>query len=599
MAYEYVAPVKVADASKITLSTWVYISKEAVAAQAKVVAAKTLDPHFASDSVRSRIPIMEFGNSIEPLVGIRIGMSMTWEGYLGFFWWYGFLDAPYFPDYTAGYMIGGKGRTRKGWFPFVGGKAIASVDYSEEWKNVNFVFLGTAASGVGTDFYYMPPGTVLPPIHPTVRYDGFDDTGILPYNVTNAGTGDFPAYPGGDHAGKFAHPTSWTFRGEMKALVVNVPNRISVLPKDIVSAADGLLVESEILFNNFWSSPLNYTMQPTPTPVMGDKPDIRVDTGPGSGKYFAYGDMVLIFPKRPNATYATEEHVTAIPSTLFYEGETIKFLLTGRWPEKTTPQDDEIVPTLTFSAGGFKVDSWNHIFLTVDLTTMVISGGQDDPEKLIWIDTIVGPQLVPEGLRIPEMVTPPKWAMYVNGKAATKGTDLNPNPVAQLTVYPSKNGHWKSEKTFKMALKDGQIGLPLIPEEIGRYKTTGPNQKIEYAYTHIWFDKYIEPTKANLSKFFWKSKNKDYNFVIPPPNKKAARKAFGKPDVWLYRDKAGGVEWKNLGTAGTFKIVGKPKTVTDKDETGAEIKKEVKPPFDYRPGPGQPKRKKTTTTVTA
>jgi hypothetical protein len=579
VGYQYIDGVPTADPFKITISTWVYVSSKAVSAQ-QADAAK-LDERWASRSVRSNFPLLEFGNSIEPRVGFHIGMNMTWEGYLGFFWWIGGLDAPSFPDYIVGYWIGGLGESTKGWFDFAGGVAYPSVDYTEGWKNVNDVLFGTAAIGVGTDFYYMPPGTDLPPISPTIKYEFFSDTGILPFNVFNAGTGtDFPAYPGGDHAGAFAKPTSWTWLGFMQAEVVSSPGRVAVLPGDIASR--GLTVESEIVFNNFWSSPLNYTLQPTPTNGPASNHLIRVETQVppfANGKYFAFGDLIILLDKQPDVTYGKP----AIPSALYIGGDgSVSFSLTGRWPEKTTASDQSIVPTLTFTGGGFVLDSWNHIFFTADMTAMQVANGQDDPTLTEWVDTLAGVERVLVGVWPPELSTPPTWAMVVNGK---KSSD---DPQSALTVYPSADGHWDDVQNFAMQLKDGQVGFPIIPQELNHWKATGPNEKIRYAYTQVWFDKYIEATPANMEYFFRKSEIKAYNNVVPPFDKKGAQKQFGASNIWCYRDRDNDIKFQdNQGSlGGSFKVVG------DEVNIGTAQKPDEKPqPIDFRPGPGQPLKK--------
>src|SRR5262245_55644491 len=97
-----VAKSKKTSTTKLTFSIWVNVPKEAVEAQAKEVSKSTkdgkdgtLDRHSATDAVHKRIPILEFGSSIEPRVGIRIGMGpLTWEGWLGACWWTANLDAP-------------------------------------------------------------------------------------------------------------------------------------------------------------------------------------------------------------------------------------------------------------------------------------------------------------------------------------------------------------------------------------------------------------------------------------------------------------------------------------------------------------------------
>jgi len=333
------------------------------------------------------------------------------------------------------------------------------------------------------------------------------------------------------------------------------------LPGDVCSQTK--LINSEVLFTNFWSSPLNNTMQPTPTPVMGGHPNIRVDTG-GTAKYFAFGDLVVVFDKIDGVNYGTP----AIPSGMFYDGS-INFQVTSAWPEENTSADQEIVNSLTFKAGGFVLDSWNHIFLSFDLSGMVLGGEQDNKTLIEYVDTLAGVQAFHVPLSPPSIQVPPKVAFFINGKSQDSIQVL-----PQFTVYPKKGQHWKDVKTFSMSLEGGQFGMPSLEQEKGTWKVTGPNQKIRYAYTHVYLNQYIPPTKKNLSKFFWPSTNAKYNNVIPPPDKQAAVKAFGKPNIWLYRDKANGIEWmKNQGTGGGIALVGsKPK--------------------DYRPGPGQPTRKK-------
>lgn len=582
------------DASKITISTWVYISSDAIKAQ-EDEAKKLKDTpagNAGGETALKRIPIMQFGSSIEPRVGIHVSMGMVWEGFLGFAYWLGGIGAPSFPDYICDYWIGGLGITREGWFDFAPGahRAFPSNSYFDMWQNDQANFGGTSASA-GCSFFY--PGDELVPsgIHPIPYYSHFDDTGIRPFSVKNDGAGDFPIR---SYSHIKALPMTWTWAGQLKA-VDSVP-RVSIKAGDL--AHQGLLVNSEIIFNNAYPDPKNLTLQDTPTNGPDGFDLIRVDTG-GTGKYFAFGDLVIVFPERPNITYGKP----AIPSTLFLDGSNIKFLLTGSWPEKTTGADGEIVPLLVFAADGFVKDSWNHIFLTIDLTTMKITGGQDDPVHLVPTPTAFGIAMLPAPLAPPDMATSPKFAMYLNGKEI-KPVPPSPeiagsgNPGALLTVYaPGGTGrkspkHWSSISTFNMSLEGGEIAFPIIKQEIDRYKVTGPNQRIEYAYTHIWFDKYIEPTKKNLSCFFWKVKNKNYNNVIPPPDKKAAVKAFGKPDVWFYRDKANNVKWQNLGTMGTFTVVGASGHAANAPKASRQP-----PPFDFRPGPGQPNRDKKPATT--
>ena len=550
------------DISAMTISTWVYIPSESITDQNK--RADEIDPHVAPKNVRQRIPIMQFGQSAQPRVGVHMSMGLIWEGYLGQFWWNGFLYMPSYPDYLGNFYIGGKDLSRDGWFPFGPGcKATPSRDPGEGWRNAKFVFGGTSAAGWGTAFYYMPPGRNIFPIIPAVRYYGFDDLGILEFADVNLGPLGpyFAAFPGGDYSGQYGLPITWTWDGLYRIDGILGPaGVVAVLAGDTCKQSH--LVNSEIFFSQFWESEFNNHMQKTPTHDMGGTPYLRVNTG-GTGKYFAFGDLVIVFDKLPNVSYGTP----AIPSTLFYDGN-INFQVTGSWPEENTEADQEIVNSLTFQAGGFVLDSWNHIFLSFDLSEMVLGGGQDDKELMVWVETLGGTQLVRVPLAPPTIQVPPKVAFYINGKTAAQI-----NVLPQFTVYPKQGSHWKTEKTFKMSLSGGQFGMPSLEIEKGTWKVTGPNQKIRYSYTHVYPGLYIPPTKKNLSKFFWPSKNPKYNNVIPPPDKQAAVKEFGKPSIWFYRDKANGIEWKNQGTGGGFALVGTK-------------------PTDYRPGPGQPARKK-------
>ena len=556
------------EVSAMTISTWVYIPSEAGTAQAK--RADEIDEHVAPKNIRNRIPIMQFGESAQPRSGIHISMGLFWEGYLGWFWWAGGLGMPSYPDYTGEIYIGGEDLSRDGWYPFGGGcVAYPSIDPEFGWKNAAFIIFGTAASGAGTAFYYMPVGRNIFPIIPNIRYYGFDDLGILEFCDVNDGPLGpyFAAYAGGDFYGDFAKAMTWTWSGEFRiAVVLDGPGRVAVLPGDICK--DSHLINSEFFFDNFWTSEFNLHMQKTPTHDMGGHPYLRVDTG-GTAKYFAQGDLVVVYPKLDGVSYGTP----AIPSTLWYDGN-LNFQITSKWPEENTAVDGEIVNSLTIKTGGFVPDSWNHIFISFDLSPMVLGGGQDDKELTMFIETLAGRQLAHIGLSPPEMQVPPKVAFVVNGKVAESVQAL-----PQFTVFPgrqtlgTKNGpKWKDAKTFTMHTA-GKCGIPSIDQEKGTWKATGPNQLIRYAYTHVYLNQYIPPTKENLSKFVWKSKNAKYNNVIPPPDKEAAVKAFGKPDIWLYRDKANGVEWKNQGTGSGLILVGSA-------------------PKDYRPGPGQPARKK-------
>src|SRR5215831_6341650 len=567
---------------KFTLSSWVYISSDANERQGKI--AQTLDDHIAPKSVRTRIPLWQIGSSLEPRVGIHINMGLTWEGYLGWFWWSGGLIMPSYPDYLGEFYIGGEESgniTPEGWWPFGGaGIAYPSVDPAAGWNNALVVIYGTAAANAGTAFYYMPIISLEPPyvrnifpIIPAVYYQGFTDTGIRDFFVTNRGPLGpyFAQYPAGDFFGDFALPMSWHFSGQFRVALVADP-RLAVKIDDI--AKEPHLVNSEVYFTNFWASPFNNTMQPTPT-----LDPFGVNTGPDTSKYFAFGDIVVVFPMIEDVNYGKP----AIPSTLYYDNGQFKFLITAKWPEENQHADGEIVSTLEFSASGAKLDSWNHIFFTLDLSKMRLKKGQDNKTLTQVVQTVTGPQTVHVPLAAPTLEDPPLYSFIVNGVLPDADEDNEKRKekiVSKFTTYPKHGEKWATgssgigsgDTAFAMALEGG-IGHPILEQDVDRWKVNGPDRNTKYAFSHIYLDKYIEPTKENLSKFFWRSKNKDFNYVIPPPDKKAAVKKFGKPGVWIYRDKQSGVEWKNQGTLGGFALTG-PK------------------PKDFRPGPGQPIRNK-------
>jgi hypothetical protein len=605
MAYMYQDNVGYPDPSKITISTWVYLSKAATEEQ--LVAAQALsDDELRAGGAFLGIPIMEFGNSIEPRVGIGIQMSMVYEAYLGFAYWTGGVGLPSPPDHIAILWIGGNGTGRTGWFEFgtTLGQSSVESDFdrsgiamfsdpsfpglSQMWKDVELIVGGIAMSTTCSFFYpkQIDPGGTIDPV---VNYNGFNNAGINGFNVQNGGK-DFPR---SQYSLDLATPSSWTLIGTIKNFYDSP--RFSLKKDDI--AKESIEVDSTVLFWQFYPDPKNFTVQPVPTTGPDLFNSIRVDSG-GTGKYFDYGQIVVLFPQREGVTYAGAGKKPSIPSVLYYDGSNIKFKLMGRWPENTTGKDKEIVPNLTFSGpGNFALDSWNHIFLSIDLETMVIAGGQDDI-TVTTIEPILGFK-VPAGLELPTMKVRPKFTIIVNGGKPTTAAEapiidfpiqpdpsLSGNPSAQLTMYPSKTGHWKSERYFKMQLHDGQVGFPIIPQEIGRYKVTGPNARMEYAYTQIWFTQAIEATDENLAKFFRRTKISGYNGVLPPVDKEAAQNEFGDSDIWCYRDKMDDIKFQdNQGRGPDFTVVG------DVDSTTSPPRR---PPFDYRPGPGQVKRPKTT-----
>jgi hypothetical protein len=591
------------DVSKLTISTWVRITRDAANAQRQAsLATRDTDAGRAGGAMLGRIPLIQFGNSIEPRTGLGIGMNITWEGYLGFAYWLSSVGVPAWPDWLISVWIGGYGTSEKGWFPFVGlNRAVSSLDIADQyffeaghlatgigtmWKDVELIVGGTTSFSSCSFFY--PRDEDPGQLHPIVNYNGFSSTGINGFNVTNAGE-DFPQGPY-EHIP--AVPSTWTFDGTLR----NVDNnpRASVYAGDI--AQETIQVNTEILFWQFYPDPKNFTIQPVPTTGPDEFGALRVDTG-GTGKYFAYGQLVALFPQRSNVTYG----IPAIPSTLYFDGTSLHFFATGRWPERTTHYDGDIVPTLDFSGGQLVLDSWNHIFLSIDLDTMVIGGGQDDLTKTM-VDELGF--TVPAGQSVAVMQVKPKWSMIVNGGKDVAippdipidfpidlfqiaGQSVGSNVKAKITMWPSIGGHWASTRTFKMQLNGGQVGFPIIPQEIGRYKVTGPNAEIEYSATQIWFDQAIEATEDNLKKFFRRTKAPGFNGVVPPLDKEAAQKAFGTSDIWCYRDKGEDIKFQdNQGSGGDFTVVGG----SEKDFTGVEHPQ----PTDFKPGPGQTQQKTST-----
>lgn len=602
---------------KLTFSIWFYVSSDALDAQAEWASTPQAeggpDKHPGGGVQHRRIPIMEFGSSIEPRVGVHIGMELIWEGFLGACWWNGYLDAPdpFFGSPAVLWMSGiglEKGNygadtptsvVRDQWAPFGIGSTVTTggnYDYGDAWKanpGLIVLFNGTAV-GNGASFFYHYPEALSIELQPCVRYNGFSDHGINDWNVTNCAAGDFPYAPS---SWTLQGPNSWYYHGVQTCLDDNPRCNLRKGDKTVGTK----LVNAQVFFTNFWPSPKNGHVLATPT-IGGN--DIRADEY--SGKYFAFGDLIAYFPPRPGVNYGTP----AQPSVLYIENDKVVFEMTGKWPGKCWYTDGAIVPTLKFDAdGSFKPDSWNHVFFTCDLTTMRLTGGNQDRTRDTDIPPpdVGGSNAFETNIYPPSMTTPPKCAMVLNGVKKEGfydpgGVIAGPPGEDSIIIPPS---FWPTglfctfmdnKEAFKMQLKgaalnqpsnsistgapSGQVGFPVIPQEVGRWGATGKNQEVSYAYTHIYFDKYIEPTSRNLQCFYWRSKNSKYNFVVPPPDKTAAIKKFGKPEVWCYRDENNNIRFENnQGTGGKFKIVGEPTSPPEYPGPSA-IR-------DFQPGPGQ------------
>jgi len=365
-------------------------------------------------------------------------------------------------------------------------------------------------------------------------------------------------------------------------------------------------------------------MQPIPTTGPDTHHMIMADDG-GAALFIAYGAIMAYFPMRPSVNYGEP----ANPSVLYWDNGNIVFSVAGKWPGKNDYSDGAIVPTINFPASGFKLDQWNHIFLSIDFAAMKLTGGNTDKTrdygKILpgvdhpWNDeTPVYP---------PTITDAPKSVMIINGGAPViASVEKSKNEITGQDVFVNKNfepalcTYMDKNKQFMMSLdykgkltnvvpgqQPAQIGFPIISQEIGRWGVTGINAKIAYAYTHIYFDKYIEPTEKNLQAFFVRrerptSDPDSSSLDIAPPAKDAAVKQFGNPDVWCYRSKGGGVRFENSQkldddgksiTAKKFKLIG-PNLDPDEDTP------EFPPPSpirDFRPGPGQGTKKKNGTTA--
>lgn len=133
---------------------------------------------------------------------------------------------------------------------------------------------------------------------------------------------------------------------------------------------------------------------------------------------------------------------------------------------------------------------------------------------------------------------------------------------ADKTIQTNSTGG----SSFLPAFGGAQMGLPITNQEFpnDRHFSVGVNPAVRLAYVQIWWDQFIEPTAANLTKFFRIVNTTEGSVLKPPTDKFAAQKAFGASNEFLYRDKLDGVAfvtpgWATVGTS----------------------------PLDFVPGPGQ------------
>jgi hypothetical protein len=142
-------------------------------------------------------------------------------------------------------------------------------------------------------------------------------------------------------------------------------------------------------------------------------------------------------------------------------------------------------------------------------------------------------------------------------------------------------GSWQSgDGADVMAVKDAHVGLPIVPDCDGIFcnnvagwgpwnRPYGPSAEVEYSKVEVWFDKFIAAPRSDDNRFFQRVYRGDKQTIVPPKDRFAAQKGYGKSDLFFYRDGRSGHKFeKNTGTGGSFELVGDP-------------------PTDYFPGPGQ------------
>ncbi len=200
--------------------------------------------------------------------------------------------------------------------------------------------------------------------------------------------------------------------------------------------------------------------------------------------------------------------IAIAPSSLFLRSGQVAFLAAENAVQRISPSQN--FWEFDDSASAFVTDtSWNHVYFTLDLS---------DQSAV-------------------------NWAMVVN--------------FADKTVY-SDNLSGLSSPGIP-AIGGEQFGISITPQESDLHFSVGLNANIRYAYTQIWFDRFIEPTPTNLANFA----TIKGSTLVPPTDIFAAQKTFGGSDIYAYRDKNANVSYQT-----GFTVVGSA-------------------PADYTPGPGQ------------
>lgn len=151
--------------------------------------------------------------------------------------------------------------------------------------------------------------------------------------------------------------------------------------------------------------------------------------------------------------------------------------------------------------GGTFVDGWNHLFVTVDLT---------DQSSV-------------------------KAALVLNNGNKTVQTSNAAGIFGAASPLPAIGGE--------------QMGFGTTPQESAAsgHFSSGVNPRSRFAYVQVWLNQYIEPTDANLEKFFRIVDEDGASVLKPPLDRDAAQTEFGKSDIYFYRDRNAKHEFISTG----------------------------------------------------
>jgi len=220
----------------------------------------------------------------------------------------------------------------------------------------------------------------------------------------------------------------------------------------------------------------------------------------------------------------------------------------------------DATPTTPFGLPQLTPNQWHHLFVSADLT----AGFMDTSEPTIDSDGVFTWYTSPG-----QVILNPIY-IFIDGANAvnyfTSPNATNGSPIAQ-PPGPANSGNdpvpnqmWKepgllavetgfgdqfTTNPFGSASQGifvgGNIALPglypplSITTAFPSPKETGSIAK-GYAYTQVWFNKFIDPTvPSNLAKFF----TIQGNTIRPPNNVLAAQQTFGASDIFLSRQENG------------------------------------------------------------